>query len=94
MRKPETITISEYELPVTLEKEKTGGYIATCPAWNDCYAQGDSIEEALSEITAVAASLIELYKEENLTIPLQKKQVKEKSIKGLTFNLPLIISSR
>ncbi len=93
MKKAETITISEYELPVAITKDESGGYVATCPLWSDCFAQGDSLEEALTEITAVAASLIELYKEENMRIPLHKKHVEEKSIKSLTFNIPLIVSN-
>lgn len=54
----------EYELPVRIKEEKTGGYLATSPIWPDCYAQGDTIDEAILEITAVAQSLVELYKEE------------------------------
>lgn len=63
--------VSEYELPIKLTTQKAGGYVVTSPAWNDCYAQGDSIDEAILEITAVAQSLIELYKEEGLKIPLK-----------------------
>lgn len=62
--------VAEYELPIKIVPQKEGGYVVTCPAWKDCYAQGDSVEEATLEITAVAQSLIELYKEEGLRIPL------------------------
>lgn len=50
---------------------KEEGYIAICPLWQDCYAQGESIDEVVLEITAVTQSLIELYKEEGLRIPLK-----------------------
>ena len=40
--------------------------------------QGETIDEATSEIIAVAGSLIELYKEEGLNIPLEN--IKEKSV--------------
>lgn len=91
--KKRTLTIKHYELPVEIEKEKEGGYIARCPIWPECYAQGETIEEALSEISYVASSLIELYQEENLKIPLKLKE-KEK-LTGNTFNLnlPLIVST-
>lgn len=68
--------VSEYELPIKIAPQKNGGYLVTCPAWKDCYAQGDSIEEAILEITAVAQSLIELYKEEDIKIPLKPQRSK------------------
>jgi predicted RNase H-like HicB family nuclease len=88
----ETLNIQEYELPITLQEED-GAYIATCPAWQDCYAQGDTIEEAINEISYVASSLIELYKEEGMTIPLKLKSTAKKEPKGFTVNFPLIVSS-
>lgn len=63
--------VDEYELPIKIKPQKAGGFVVTCPVWQDCYAQGDTIEEATLEITAVAQSLIELYKEEELKIPLK-----------------------
>lgn len=68
--------VLEYELPIAIKPQKEGGYLMECPIWSDCYAQGDTIEEAILEITAVAQSLIELSKEENLEIPLKIKQKK------------------
>lgn len=90
--KEKTLTIQEYELPITLQAED-GAYIATCPMWQDCYAQGDTIDEAINEISAVAASLIELYKEEGMTIPLKLKSTTKKEPNGFTVNFPLIVSS-
>lgn len=63
--------VSEYELPIKVEAQKAGGFVVTSPIWSDCYAQGDNLDEVILEITAVAQSLIELYKEENKTIPLK-----------------------
>jgi len=40
------LTIFEYELPVTVEKGKDG-YIATCPLWDACFAQGDTLKRQL-----------------------------------------------
>lgn len=64
--------VSEYELPIKIERQKNGGFLAASTSWKDCYAQGDTIDEAILEITAVAQSLIELYKAEDLEIPLKK----------------------
>lgn len=82
--------ISEYELPIYIEPQKEGGFVVTCPVWKDCYAQGDTIEEATLEITAVAQSLIELYREEGLEIPL--KPLKNKRLDS-PLNLPVIVSA-
>lgn len=64
----QTTFVKEYELPVGIVKDGNG-YLATCRVWKDCYAQGDTIDEAISEITSVATSLIELYEEENKKVP-------------------------
>lgn len=82
--------VAEYELPVKIEPQKKGGYVVTCSKWKDCYAQGDSIEEATLEIIAVAQSLIELYKEENLKIPL--KPLSNKKVDNPLI-LPVIVAA-
>lgn len=81
--------VAEYELPIKIEAQKSGGYVVTCLTWKDCYAQGDTVEDATLEITAVAQTLIELYKEEGLKIPL-----KPLSSKRLDSNLilPVIVA--
>ena len=82
--------VAEYELPVNIQPQKEGGFVVICPLWQDCYAQGDTIEEAILEITAVAQTLIELYKEEGLKIPL--KPQKNKRV-DTSLNLPVIVSA-
>lgn len=82
--------VSEYELPINIEPQKKGGFVVVCPVWQDCYAQGDTIEEASLEITAVAQTLIELYKEEGIKIPL--KPLKNIRLDSL-LSLPVIVSA-
>ncbi len=82
--------VFEYELPIKIESQKTGGFVVTCPIWSDCFAQGDSIDEAILEITAVAQSLIELYKEEDLKIPLK---VKTGKTLANPRSIPVIVSA-
>ena len=86
------INIQEYELPITIKSEKEGGFIAVCPVWKDCYAQGETIEEAIREISYVASSLIELYKEEDIRIPLKAKHPAQREKTGFTITFPLITS--
>lgn len=86
------IQVLEYELPVKIEPQKEGGFVASCSLWKDCYAQGDTIEEVISEINSVASSLIELHKEEGIKIPLKIK--KENSLsQGNSFQIPVIVSA-
>lgn len=82
--------VSQYELAIKIQAQKGGGYVAICPSWSDCYAQGETIDEAVLEITAAAQSLIELYKEEGLKIPL--KLSSEKRLADL-LSLPVIVSA-
>jgi len=82
--------VSEYDLPVKITSQKRGGFVATCNVWPDCYAQGESVDETILEITAVAGSLIEIYKEEGLEIPL--KLQKERAL-GSSLNVPIIVAS-
>lgn len=90
--KKKTLNIQEYELPITINEEKEGGFIASCPLWKDCYAQGETIEEAINEISYVASSLIELYQEEDLKIPLKLKKTEKNQGKGFSLKFPLIVS--
>lgn len=86
------ITLQEYDLPTVIHYEEAE-LVATCPAWQDCYAQGDTIEEVLSEISNVASSLIELYKEEEMPVPLKLKSTTQKQPNEFTVSFPVIVSS-
>lgn len=88
MSSKKVLRVLEYELPVKIERDAKGGFVARCPAWADCYAQGESIDEVVNEIAAVTASLIELYQEERLPIPL-RSSISRKT----TFKIPVLISS-
>lgn len=86
----QTKKVLEYELSVEIKPQKEGGFVAICSEWSDCFAQGDTVDEAILEITAVAQSLIELYKEEGLVVPL--KLQKEKRSANF-FTVPVIVTA-
>lgn len=92
MKKSKKLNIQEYELPITLQEED-GGFVATCPIWKACYSQGDTIEEAVNEISYVAASLIEVYKEEGMKIPLKLRSTSQQKPNGFRVSVPVIVSS-
>ena len=85
-----TTKVQSFELSLKIEPQKSGGFVAKSTVWNDCYAQGDSVDEAILEATAVAQSLIELYKEEGLKIPL--KLIKER-IDSSPITIPVVVSA-
>lgn len=85
-----TAKVRSFELPLKIEPQKDGGFVARCSVWSDCYAQGDSVDEAVLEATAVAQSLIKLYKEEGLKIPL--KLTHESKVSN-PITLPVIVSA-
>ena len=66
--------VAQYDLPIKIKPQVGGGFVAVCTVWSDCYAQGDTVDEAVLEITSVAQSLIDLYKEEDLKIPLKVRR--------------------
>jgi len=87
MAKPKKLQVLEYELPIKVEKDPSGGFVAKSLVLKDCYAQGDTFDEVINEITSVAATLIELYKDEGLKIPL-----KEKRASKVIFKIPVYTS--
>ena len=66
--------IVEYEFPVELEPQKEGGFLARCPIWSDCYAFGDTLEEAVQNMNITAQKVIKQYQEKGLKIPFKVKQ--------------------
>ncbi len=42
-----------YQLPVLIEKDEDGFYVAECPVFSGCYTQGKTMNEALKNIREV-----------------------------------------
>lgn len=82
-----TTIVNEYELPIEVNRESSY-YVAKCPIWSDCYAQGHSLEDVVSSITDVAKSLIEIYEQDNKSIPLKLKS-QSKSDTKFRFDLSI-----
>jgi len=92
MKKDKKLNIQEYELPITLQ-EDDGGFVVVCPTWQNCYAQGETVEEAINEISYVASSLIELYKEEGMKVPLKLKNASEQKASNFSLSIPVIVAT-
>lgn len=86
-----TFVLDQYELSIEVQRD-SDGFLATSPNWADCYAQGDTPEEAVSELIAVAGSLVELYKEEGLKVPLALRR-KATPLESFQFKFPLVVAA-
>jgi predicted RNase H-like HicB family nuclease len=60
-----------YTFTVIFEREEGGGYHAFCPALKGCHAQGDSYEEACSNIEDAMALYIESLRAHREKIPAE-----------------------
>ncbi|MBI2844072.1 MAG: type II toxin-antitoxin system HicB family antitoxin [Armatimonadetes bacterium] len=74
-----------YHLQVVIEVDEDGKYVATCPALQGCYAQGDTFEEALVNIRDVIEMCLEELREEKKEIDLRYPKVV--GIKSVEVNL-------
>ena len=69
-----------YNYTVLLEKEDDGGYHAFCPILKGCHSQGDSVEEAIANITEAIELYLESLIADNRPIPKEDLIVKPLSI--------------
>lgn len=56
--------MASYRLQVIIEIDKDGKYVASCPALQGCYTQGDTFEEALENVQDVIEMCLEELREE------------------------------
>lgn len=54
---------------VVLEQEEDGGYCVSCPALSGCHSQGDSRDQALSNIREAIDLYLESLKARNMPVP-------------------------
>lgn len=66
MRKLQTTT---YQFPVIIEKDEDGFFVADCPDLVGCHAQGDTLEEAITNIRDVIKLHLTILKEDKQEIP-------------------------
>lgn len=66
MKKVKTQT---YNLPVIVEKDQDGFFVADCPEIQGCHAQGNTLEQALTNIRDAIKLHLKILKEEKQDIP-------------------------
>ena len=58
-----------YDFKVILEPDEESGYVVTCPSLSGCYSQGETIDEALSNIREAIELCLEDLNERGEAIP-------------------------
>ena len=61
--------LKQYVLEVEIEQLEDGRYIADCPDFEGCHAEGDTPADALENLEEVARVIIDLCREKGLPLP-------------------------
>ena len=61
----------KYKYRVLIEKDENGIYIASCPALQGCYSQGDTVDEALQNIKDAIQLHIEARQALGESVPIE-----------------------
>ena len=61
--------LKQYVLEVEIEQLEDGRYIADCPDFEGCHAEGDTPAEALENLEDVVRIIIDLCREKGLPLP-------------------------
>lgn len=72
--------MTRYILPIEIESQEGGGYLAICPLLQGCHAEGQTIAEAMENVQDVAFNLIELMQEDGIALP-RELQTAEQGVK-------------
>jgi predicted RNase H-like HicB family nuclease len=69
-----------YNYSVVIEAAGEGGYVASCPALEGCYSEGETYDEALANISEAVSVYIESLKMDGEPIP-KDVEVSVKSVR-------------
>ena len=68
MNKPKTT----YQFPVIIEQDEDGYFVAECPDLPGCHTQGDTLEEAITNIRDAIELNLKILKDSDRQIPKTK----------------------
>ncbi len=58
-----------YKLPLVLDPQPEGGYTVTCPLLPELVTEGDTVQQALDNVSDALAALLEAYQELSRPVP-------------------------
>lgn len=64
-----------YNLPVIIEKDEAGFYVAECPVFSGCYTQGKTLDEALENIKEVIDLVLEEKENQEILRSYKPKEI-------------------
>ena len=87
------------KLTVVLMPESEGGYSVVCPAIPGCASQGESLEEALSNVREAILVCLDVRREDGLSQPVETPEIIAQEIQACLQDraeegLPLTIETR
>ena len=65
-----------YHYTIILERQEDGGFHAFCPTLKGCHSQGDSLEDAIDNITEAIQAYLESVKAHGEPIPQEDLLIK------------------
>ncbi len=88
-----------HKFTVILEPEEDGSYSIHCPALPGCSSQGNSIEEALENVSEAIIGVLKVRQKERLPIPRETPKMVTEEIRQILADraedgLPLTIETR
>ena len=64
--------MSDYRYTIIIEQDENGIYIASCPALQGCYTQGNTYKEAVENVKDAIKLHIDARKQVGDQIPIEK----------------------
>lgn len=73
-KKTRTKKETAYKLPLVLAPQPEGGYTVTCPLLPELITEGDTVQEAMANVSDALSALLEAYQKLKRPIPAVLKQ--------------------
>lgn len=64
-----------YKLPLVFEPQPEGGYTVTCPILPELITEGDTIAEALENVSDALLAIVEAYQDLQRPLPAVLRQI-------------------
>lgn len=93
MKRAKSIQPSEVIIPIEVEHQKEGDYLATSRVLPGLIAQGRTMAEAIEIAQDVARKLIESYLEHGDPLPKPLQKLLKQRSKSSHFLVPVVVSA-
>ena len=98
-RRPSPAIMTVYEIYGDSRAQEDGGYSVICPSVPGCVSQGESLDEALSNIREAIVLCLEARRAENMAPPVETPEIVAEEIEACLKDraeegLPLTIETR